>query len=634
MAESNIKVKVQKFGNFLSSMVLPNIGAFIAWGLITALFIPTGIIPNESLANLVDPMVYYLLPLLIGYTGGKLVHDQRGGVVGAIATMGVIVGAPETPMFLGAMIMGPLGAWVIKKFDQMIEGKIRAGFEMLINNFSAGILGGLLAILAYLGIGPAVDAFTEVLVAGVDWLVGAGLLPLTSLLIEPAKILFLNNAINHGVLSPIGLEQVQQGGKSILFLLEANPGPGLGVLLAFMIFGKGTAKRSAPGAGIIHFFGGIHEIYFPYVLMKPLLFVSVILGGMSGIFTLVLLNGGLVSPASPGSIFAILAVTPPQGVSYVANIAAILVATTVSFLVSAVILKSSKAAEEDIDQATKKMEEMKGKKSSVSGQLNQGTLPQEVSKVVFACDAGMGSSAMGASLLRKKMKEADLDIKVTNTSISNLPSDAEIVITQEELTPRAKSKLPSAHHISVDNFLSSPEYEKLITSLKKDTSDKVDNKEPAAGNDGKTEQTSGQEEELLKEENIFMNQHFSTKEEAIRFAGEALVKAGCVEDDYVEAMLERETITSTYMGNNVAIPHGTENAKKAVIKSGFTVIQVPDGVDFNGEPAKLIFGIAGKDGTHLEILSGIAVICSEQDNVDRMVQAKTAKELKNIISSN
>ncbi|MGV2621982.1 UNVERIFIED_CONTAM: PTS mannitol transporter subunit IICBA [Halobacillus marinus] len=634
MAESNIKVKVQKFGNFLSSMVLPNIGAFIAWGLITALFIPTGIIPNESLANLVDPMVYYLLPLLIGYTGGKLVHDQRGGVVGAIATMGVIVGAPETPMFLGAMIMGPLGAWVIKKFDQMIEGKIRAGFEMLINNFSAGILGGLLAILAYLGIGPAVDAFTEVLVAGVDWLVGAGLLPLTSLLIEPAKILFLNNAINHGVLSPIGLEQVQQGGKSILFLLEANPGPGLGVLLAFMIFGKGTAKRSAPGAGIIHFFGGIHEIYFPYVLMKPLLFVSVILGGMSGIFTLVLLNGGLVSPASPGSIFAILAVTPPQGVSYVANIAAILVATTVSFLVSAVILKSSKAAEEDIDQATKKMEEMKGKKSSVSGQLNQGTLPQEVSKVVFACDAGMGSSAMGASLLRKKMKEADLDIKVTNTSISNLPSDAEIVITQEELTPRAKSKLPSAHHISVDNFLSSPEYEKLITSLKKDTSDKVDNKEPAAGNDGKTEQTSGQEEELLKEENIFINQHFSTKEEAIRFAGEALVKAGCVEDDYVEAMLERETITSTYMGNNVAIPHGTENAKKAVIKSGFTVIQVPDGVDFNGEPAKLIFGIAGKDGTHLEILSGIAVICSEQDNVDRMVQAKTAKELKDIISSN
>ncbi|MFI8575523.1 PTS mannitol transporter subunit IICBA [Rossellomorea aquimaris] len=635
MAQSNMKVAVQKFGNFLSSMVLPNIGAFIAWGLITALFIPTGFFPNESLANLVGPMVTYLLPLLIGYTGGKLVHDQRGGVVGAIATMGVIVGAPDTPMFLGAMVMGPLGAYVIKKFDQMIEGRIRAGFEMLVNNFSAGILGGILAILAFLGVGPAVDAFTNLLVAGVDWLVAAGLLPLTSILIEPAKILFLNNAINHGVLSPIGLEQVQQGGKSILFLLEANPGPGLGILLAFMFFGKGTAKQSASGAGIIHFFGGIHEIYFPYVLMKPMLFVSVILGGMSGVFTLVLLGGGLVSPASPGSILAITAVTPPEGMAYLANFAAVLVAAAVSFIVSAIVLKSSKATDEDIEGATKKMQEMKGKKSSVAGQVSQGTMPEEVNKIVFACDAGMGSSAMGASLLRKKVKTANLDVSVTNTSISNLPSDAQVVITQEELTPRAKNKLPNAYHISVDNFLSSPEYDKLIASLQDGITDEqaevVEDAEKEAVN---AEPNGDHDDDLLLEENIFMNQEFATKEEAIRFAGEALVKAGYVEESYVDAMIDREGITSTYMGNNVAIPHGTEDAKKAVIKSGFTVVQVPNGVDFNGEKAKMIFGIAGKDGTHLEILSGIAVVCSEQENVDQMVQAKSAKELKDIINSN
>jgi len=635
VAQSNMKVAVQKFGNFLSSMVLPNIGAFIAWGLITALFIPTGFFPNESLAKLVGPMVTYLLPLLIGYTGGKLVHDQRGGVVGAIATMGVIVGAPDTPMFLGAMVMGPLGAYVIKKFDQMIEGKIRAGFEMLVNNFSAGILGGILAIMAFLGVGPAVDAFTNLLVAGVDWLVAAGLLPLTSILIEPAKILFLNNAINHGVLSPIGLEQVQQGGKSILFLLEANPGPGLGILLAFMFFGKGTAKQSASGAGIIHFFGGIHEIYFPYVLMKPMLFVSVILGGMSGVFTLVLLGGGLVSPASPGSILAITAVTPPEGMAYLANFAAVLVAAAVSFIVSAIVLKSSKATDEDIEGATKKMQEMKGKKSSVAGQVSQGTMPEEVNKIVFACDAGMGSSAMGASLLRKKVKAANLDVSVTNTSISNLPSDAQVVITQEELTPRAKNKLPNAYHISVDNFLSSPEYDKLIASLQDGITDEqaevVEDAEEEAVN---AEPNADHDDDLLLEENIFMNQEFATKEEAIRFAGEALVKAGYVEESYVDAMIDREGITSTYMGNNVAIPHGTEDAKKAVIKSGFTVVQVPNGVDFNGEKAKMIFGIAGKDGTHLEILSGIAVVCSEQENVDKMVQAKSAKELKDIINSN
>ncbi|KAA0561811.1 PTS mannitol transporter subunit IICBA [Bacillus sp. CH30_1T] len=635
MAQSNMKVAVQKFGNFLSSMVLPNIGAFIAWGLITALFIPTGFFPNESLAKLVGPMVTYLLPLLIGYTGGKLVHDQRGGVVGAIATMGVIVGAPDTPMFLGAMVMGPLGAYVIKKFDQIIEGKIRAGFEMLVNNFSAGILGGILAILAFLGVGPAVDAFTNLLVAGVDWLVAAGLLPLTSILIEPAKILFLNNAINHGVLSPIGLEQVQQGGKSILFLLEANPGPGLGILLAFMFFGKGTAKQSAPGAGIIHFFGGIHEIYFPYVLMKPMLFVSVILGGMSGVFTLVLLGGGLVSPASPGSILAITAVTPPEGMAYLANFAAVLVAAAVSFIVSAIVLKSSKTSDEDIEGATKKMQEMKGKKSSVAGQVSQGTMPEEVNKIVFACDAGMGSSAMGASLLRKKVKAASLNVSVTNTSISNLPSDAQVVITQEELTPRAKNKLPNAYHISVDNFLSSPEYDKLIAGLQDGITDEqaevVEEAEDEAVN---AEPNADHDDDLLLEENIFMNQEFATKEEAIRFAGEALVKAGYVEESYVDAMIDREGITSTYMGNNVAIPHGTEDAKKAVIKSGFTVVQVPNGVDFNGEKAKMIFGIAGKDGTHLEILSGIAVVCSEQENVDQMVQAKSAKELKDIINSN
>ncbi|MFS8187287.1 PTS mannitol transporter subunit IICBA [Rossellomorea marisflavi] len=637
MAQSTVKVKIQKFGNFLSSMVLPNIGAFIAWGLITALFIPDGLIPNESLNKLVSPMVTYLLPLLIGYTGGKLIHDQRGGVVGAIATMGVIVGAPDTPMFLGAMIMGPLGAYVIKKFDQLIDGKIRSGFEMLVNNFSAGILGGALAILAFLGIGPAVDAFTQLLVHGVDWLIAAHLLPLTSILIEPAKILFLNNAINHGILSPIGLEQVQQTGKSVLFLLEANPGPGLGVLLAYMFFSRGTAKQSAPGAAIIHFFGGIHEIYFPYVLMKPALLLSVILGGMSGVLTLVLLGGGLASPASPGSVIAIGLVTPTGDVgAYIANFAAIIVAAVVSFLVSAVILKSSKKDDGNIEEATKKMEDMKGKKSSVAGHFNQqsnGQLPENVNKIIFACDAGMGSSAMGASLLRKKVKEAGIEgVTVTNTAISNLPADAQVVITQEELTPRAQSKLPSAYHISVDNFLSSPEYDKLIGSLQADVTPAQEELVEEA--EAPVDAPDSGDDDLLLEENIFLNQSFATKEEAIRFAGEALAKAGYVEDSYVDAMIDREGITTTYMGNNVAIPHGTEEAKRAVLKSGFTIIQVPDGVDFNGEKAKLIFGIAGKDGTHLEILSSIAVICSEQENVDKMVLASSAKEIKDIINSN
>lgn len=599
--KSSAKVGVQKFGNFLSSMVMPNIGAFIAWGLITALFIPAGWFPNESLAVLVDPMVKYLLPLLIGFTGGKLIYDTRGGVVGAIATMGVIVGA-DIPMFLGAMIMGPIGGWVIKKFDQAVEGKIKTGFEMLVNNFSSGILGGILAIFSLMLIGPSVSVLTGWLVTGVEWMLAIGILPYTSILIEPAKILFLNNAINYGVLSPIGIEQVKQTGESILFLLEANPGPGIGVLLAYCLFGKGSAKRTAPGAAIIHFFGGIHEIYFPYVLMKPALFGAVILGGISGVFTLSILGGGLLAPASPGSFIAVLAVTPAG--NYFANIAGVLVAATVSFVVSAVVLKTSKSTDESLEVATNKMQTMKGKQSSVAGTLTgtEATAidtidPTTVQHIIFACDAGMGSSAMGASLLRKKVKEAGLNIKVTNMAISNLPQGAKLVITQGELTPRAQQRVPSAYHISVDNFLSSPKYDELITQLKK---------ENTVSGFQEVSVTTESNQEILRKENIFLNQKFATKEEAIRFAGKALVDSGYVDESYVDAMLEREKITTTFMGNDVAIPHGTEEAKKSVKKSGVVIIQVPEGIDFDGGKARLIFGLAGKDGGHLEILTAIA----------------------------
>lgn len=469
--KSTLRIKVQRFGNFLSSMIMPNIGAFIAWGLITALFIPDGWLPNESFAELVGPMITYLLPMLIGYTGGKLVHDTRGGVVGTVATMGVIVGA-EVPMFIGAMIMGPLGGFVIKKIDQAVEGKIKPGFEMLINNFSAGIFGGALALIGLSGVGPIVTGFSQAMGAGVEVIVSAGLLPLASILIEPAKILFLNNAINHGVLTPLGLDQAAETGRSILFLLETNPGPGLGVLLAFMVFGKGMAKRSAPGAVIIHFFGGIHEIYFPYVLMKPQLLAAVILGGMSGIFTFNLLGAGLPASPAPGSIIAYMLLTQPG--YYVPVLSGVIVATAVSFAVASLILKTSKDKEEDLTEATSKMEAMKGKKSSVSSTLSEESTDEakafnfkDVQKIIFACDAGMGSSAMGASIMRDKVKKSGIDdVEVKNSSISNIPDGTDLVITHKDLTPSAKNKIPGAYHVSVDNFMNSPEYDKLIEDLK------------------------------------------------------------------------------------------------------------------------------------------------------------------------
>ncbi|MGI5859625.1 MAG: PTS mannitol transporter subunit IICB [Tepidanaerobacteraceae bacterium] len=455
-----MRAQIQSFGRFLSGMVMPNIGAFIAWGLITAFFIPTGWIPNEHLGALVGPMITYLLPLLIGYTGGKMVHGTRGGVVGAIATMGVVVGA-DIPMFLGAMLIGPLGGYVIKKFDEAIQDKIPAGFEMLINNFSAGIIGMLLTLLSYVAIGPVVLGLNKLLAAGVGAIVNAGLLPLASIFIEPAKILFLNNAINHGILGPLGVEQVTEMGKSIFFLLETNPGPGLGVLLAYWLIGKGMAKESAPGAIIIHFFGGIHEIYFPYVLMNPILLLAVILGGAAGVFTFVLLGAGLVATPSPGSIFAELAMTPKGG--YLPVLAGIGISALVSFMMSSVLLRRFGSYEdESIHDAQDRVDQLKGKKaySAVSKE-------QSVKKIVFACDGGMGSSAMGASILRKKVKEAGLDIKVVNAAINEIPNDADIVIAHRELAERVQNASPRTEHIFIEAFVNNPIYDEIVENLKK-----------------------------------------------------------------------------------------------------------------------------------------------------------------------
>ncbi|MEV4840016.1 PTS mannitol transporter subunit IICB [Nonomuraea sp. NPDC049486] len=338
------KATIQRIGGHLAGMIMPNIGAFIAWGLITALFIPTGWLPNETLAELVGPIITTLLPILIAYTGGRMVHGQRGAVVGAVAAMGVVVGS-DVPMFLGAMIIGPLTAWILKYVDKFTEARTRAGFEMLVDNFSAGIIGGAMAVAGVLGIGPVVQELTKAAGNAVDWLVGTGLLPFASVLIEPAKVLFLNNAINHGVLGPLGVTQAAETGKSILFMLESNPGPGLGLLLAFMFFGPRAMRPSTPPAMIIHFFGGIHEIYFPYVLMKPRLILAVIGGGMAGVFTFMVTGAGLVATPSPGSIFAYLAVTPRGGLF--ASIAGIVVATAVSFALAALLLGFGRGEKEE-----------------------------------------------------------------------------------------------------------------------------------------------------------------------------------------------------------------------------------------------------------------------------------------------
>lgn len=618
MLSANAKVKVQNFGRFLSNMVMPNIGAFIAWGFITALFIPTGWMPNEALATLVGPMITYLLPLLIGYTGGKLVAGDRGAVVGAITTAGIIVGT-DIPMFLGAMIAGPTGGWAIKRFDRWADGKIKSGFEMLVNNFSSGIIGMVLAIVFFWIVGPAVKYLSTALAAGVDVLVQANLLPLTSISVEPAKILFLNNAINHGIFSPLGIQQSQEFGQSIFFLIEANPGPGLGVLLAYILLGKGSAKQTAGGAAIIHFFGGIHEIYFPYVLMNPRLILAVIAGGMTGVFTLVLFGAGLIAPASPGSIIAVLAMTPAGSIAGV--LSAVIAATAVSFVISAFFLKIQKEDTSDKLEAAKA-----ASKAMKSNAANQAVTDYKgLSKIFVSCDAGMGSSAMGASMLRKKVKEAGLPIDVANCAINDLPEDARLVITHQDLTLRAKKQAPNAMHFSLTNFLDNKFYDSLVNDLKANFANTAGT--PATQDD--IVEINGAKFTLNKEQ-IFLGLNAEDKAQAIRFAGEKLVEAGFVLPSYVDAMFAREELVSTYLGEGLAVPHGTADAKDAVLKTGIVVCQYPAGVRFTDEEdgiAKLVIGIAARNNEHIQVLTAITNALDSEEAIATLTSTKDVEQV-------
>lgn len=644
---TSMRVGVQKFGTFLSGMIMPNIGAFIAWGIITAFFIPAGFTPNEELAKLVGPMITFLLPLLIGYTGGRMVYGVRGGVVGAAATMGVIVGT-DIPMFIGAMIMGPLTAWIMKKLESLWENKVKPGFEMLIDNFTAGIVAAVMAIFGMLVIGPVVKAFSNGASAVVEFLVNNGLLPFTSIFIEPAKVLFLNNAVNHGILTPLGTEQALAQGKSILFLLEANPGPGVGILLAYMIFGKGMAKASAPGAALIQFVGGIHEIYFPYVLMKPIIILAAIGGGMTGIFTLVLTGAGLRSPAAPGSIIAVFAATPAD--SFFGVALSVLLAATVSFLIASVILKASKDVEGDeLGAATTRMEAMKGKKSSVSSALTGAgagaggvaVLAGPVKNIVFACDAGMGSSAMGASVLRNKIKAAGYpDVKVTNSAIANLSDTYDVVITHQDLTERARPATSSAVHVSVDNFMNSPKYDEIVELVKSsnapaDASGAMAGAGAAgAGTAVATAPAAEAEPEngagpsgILVAESVVLSGTATTRDAAIDEAGRLLLDRGAVDSGYLDAMHEREESVSTYMGSYLAIPHGTNAAKDHIMKSAVSVVRYPDGIDWNGKEVKFVVGVAGINNEHLQILSSIAKVFTNKAQVAQLEAATTVDEV-------
>jgi len=638
---TSVRVHVQKFGTFLSNMIMPNIAAIIAWGLLTAFFIPVGWTPNAKIATIVDPGIYYILPVLIAYTGGRMVYGVRGGVVGGFAVIGVIMatsspvflGSDRTgsPMFLGAMIMGPLTAELMKRVDGLWAGKIKPGFEMLVDNFSAGILGAIMAIAGMFVLAPPLLWVIDRLGEAVNWLVGHDVLPLTSIFIEPAKVLFLNNAVNHGVLTPLGIQQAQQSGKSVLFLLEANPAAGFGLLMAYSVFGKGMAKATAPGAAIIQFLGGIHEVYFPYVLMKPRLIIAMIAGGMTQIFINVTFHSGLRAPAAPGSIFAVYAQTPPG--SLLGVTLSVIGGAAVTFVIAGALLRMDKGDIEeggDLLAAMGVMQSMKGSKSAAAAAVigNGAAAPNgPIHSIVFACDAGMGSSAMGASVLRRKIQGAGYsDVTVVNKAISNLDDSFDLVVTHQDLTARAHERTPSAVQVSVDNFMASPRYDEIVELLGRT------NGAAAGTSPGEpTAADSGGLGALLPENAILLVGTARTRDEAITEAGQLLVASGSVEPAYVRSMHEREKSVSTYMGNALAIPHGTNEAKASILTSGLSFVRYQQGVDWNGKSAKFVVGVAGVGDEHLALLGKIAQVFLDPDKVAALEAATTTHDVAMVL---
>ena len=570
---------VQRFGRSLSAMVMPNIGAFIAWGLITAMFIPGGWLPNEHLAKMVSPMLKYLLPTLIAFTAGKNVSGYRGGVAGAVAAMGVIIGT-DTPMFLGAMIMGPIAGWCVKKFDNLVKGKVGAGFEMLVDNFSLGIIAMLLAIAGYLLIGGVVEGLSNALGSGVNWMLRHKLNPLLSLIVDPAKVVFLNNAVNHGIMTPLGIQQAAEMGHSMLFLVDPNPGPGLGILLACWVFGKGMTKQSAPGAAVIQLFGGIHEIYFPYVLARPLLLLPVIIGNICALSFFTLTDFGLVAPASPGSLISIILMSP-RGRTLI-GILGVFIATAISFLLAIPIIKARPDFQGENENAP--TTEDGASLKPVAGTIR---------KIVFACDAGMGSSALGATRFKARLMKNGLgSITCTNSAVDSIPDDADIVVCQSNLADRVHGH----EVVRITNFISDPALDSLLARLGKGT----------------------EETGVLRIKNILTGLPSESKEDAILRAGHMLEASGYVESGYAESMLEREKVASTYMGMGLAIPHGTSETKALVRESGIVVLQYPDGVDFGEEKARLVIGIAGAGDAHLDILAKISSALDDEEVLERL----------------
>ncbi|MBS4206866.1 PTS sugar transporter subunit IIA [Bacillus sp. FJAT-50079] len=607
---------MNKLGRLFSTIVFQNIAAIIAVGIIKNLFGEYGWFPNEEIYQIVDPMYNLLLPLLIGYTGGKVIGGGKSGVIAAIAILGLIISSPVS-MIMGAMIIGPLVGWINKKVEEIVLDYLPIGLELLIGNLIGAIIATTFMMINYYIIGPFFTNILYLISQFIQQVGSSGLLPLLALVIEPGKVFFLNNIMNHGILSPIAMQQAKEAGKSIFFLVESNLGPGLGVLLAYLIKSPTNKDKNSIKAAIgIHAIGGVHEVYFPYILMKPILLLPVMAGGITGIAFFQFSKVGLVTTPSPGSILFLVGLAPKTDMLFV--FLGILLSTIVSFVIAFFLLKKEELSLSVIS-ANGDISEGREIEHKIKPKLHK-PLAKKIETIVFACDGGMASSATGAAFLRKRVKAANLHLNISHSAVDAIPADADMVVTHKTLKQRAEKSAPQATIYVFDTFTDLSVYDNLLEILR----EQVNNNGEVHK---KVEVKSDSEMAILIEENqIMLDCKADSKEEAITLIGERMVELGYVTNGYIEEMLDREKMMSTYIGNGVALPHGFNLKSTSIIKPGFVIAQFRYGIKFNNEIAYLLIGISGVGDQQVRIISSIAGLIEEKDEVKLLINTRKKEE--------
>ncbi|MDO3677809.1 PTS sugar transporter subunit IIA [Paenibacillus ehimensis] len=614
--------RINRIGRFLSYLVFQNIAGLIGLGLLRVLFGERGWFPIPAVQDILTPILKYFLPLLFAYTGGRMIGSHRGGVIASFVMIGMIAGNPsDYSMLMPAMLVGPLTGWIIARTDRWLTDRIPVGLELLCYNVAAGFIGVVLCLFCYAEVAYWFVLGMEGIHGAAKLVLESNYLPWVALAVEPGKVMFLNNVINHGILEPLGIQQTKEFGQSVFFLLETNPGPGAGLLLAYYLRLKNKPRDNARSSLLIQFVGGIHEVYFPYALMRPLVIVPLIAGGLAGNWVFVLLEGGLVATPSPGSLIALMLMAP-KGM-HLPVLGGVLASAAVSFAGSYLVLawKGGPASDDPAAMAVHSISE-KSEKSEEEVPLNEEPQRKTIRKIYFACDAGMGSSAMGAALLRKKIKQAGLPVEVGNCSVDDIPADADLVISQARLTARAQEAAPRPEHLSIVSFVDAAFYDGLIGRLRSEGPQGAAN-----------EPESGEGEALFTPDHVQIGAQADDKWQAIRQVGGLLVRLGLVRDDYIDRMIERERVLSTFIGNGVALPHGVGAADTGILKPGIVIAQYPDGVTFDeGNKAYLLIAVVGGE-QQMGLVSRIAFMIEKPETVQALVRAESPLEMHRRVSA-